>query len=133
MAEPRWLTADQVIALNAAILISTQETHFVRDLAALESAVARPLNRFHYLSDEALSSLTADLIYGIGKAHAFEQGNKRTAWAAGRIFARLNGYNIVVPKEIQEPVAKKIEQILTAEADGSRLISWIEPLLVRSS
>ena len=133
MTEPRWLTANQVIAMNAAILSGTQEKHFVRDLPALESAVARPLNRFHYLSDEALSSLTADLIYGVGKAHAFEQGNKRTAWAAGRFFARLNGYTIVVPEDMQEPVAKKIEEILTRDTDGSRLINWIESLLVRTS
>lgn len=30
---------------------------------------------------------------GIARAHAFEQGNKRTAFAAMRLFLRANGYD----------------------------------------
>lgn len=30
---------------------------------------------------------------GIARAHPFEQGNKRTAFAAMRLFLRINGYD----------------------------------------
>ncbi len=37
--------------------------------------------------------LAVALMAGIARAHAFEQGNKRTAFAAMRLFLRINGYD----------------------------------------
>jgi death-on-curing protein len=130
MVEPRWITAEQVVELNAAILEGSEELHFLRDRGALESAVARPRNRFLYESDRSVSGLTADLIFGVGKAHAFEQGNKRTAWAAGRFFARLNGFDISVgdaPAQFQ--LAQIIETSITSDVDGVRLRDALEARL----
>ena len=36
--------------------------------------------------------LAVALMAGVSRAHAFEQGNKRTAFAALRLFLRANGY-----------------------------------------
>ena len=37
--------------------------------------------------------LAVALMAGIARAHAFEQGNKRTAFAALRLFLRVNRYD----------------------------------------
>jgi death-on-curing protein len=73
-------------------LAQTGESHFVRDIRLLESALARPRNFFGY-GEENIVVLAVALMAGIAQAHAFEQGNKRTAFAAMRLFLRVNGYD----------------------------------------
>lgn len=62
----------------------------MRDLTLLEAACARPLNRAAY-GETDLHVLAAAYAFGICKAHAFVDGNKRTAFVATLTFLRLNG------------------------------------------
>ena len=71
---------------------TTGECHFVRDAGLLESALARPRNFFAY-GEEDIVALAVALMAGVAQAHAFEQANKRTAFAAMRLFLRVNGYD----------------------------------------
>jgi len=52
----------------------------------------RPINRYEYTGTTDVCALCASLIFGIAKAHAFEQGNKRTAFYAGLFFIEMNGF-----------------------------------------
>lgn len=90
--EPQWLPVEVVIEHNQFEVEATGERHFVRDLGFLESALARPRNFFGY-GQEDIVVLAVALTAGIAQAHAFEQGNKRTAFAAMRLFLRANGYD----------------------------------------
>jgi death on curing protein len=90
--EPNWLPIEAVIEHNRLELAETGEPHFVRDLGLLDSAMARPRNAFAY-GEEDIVVLAVALMAGISRAHAFEQGNKRTAFAALRLFLRANGYD----------------------------------------
>ena len=65
----------------------------------LESALARPRNAFAY-GEEDIIVLAVALMAGIARAHAFEQGNKRTAFAAMRLFLCANGFDIGPVKRI---------------------------------
>ena len=56
---------------------------------ALDSALARPLNRWHYGQDD-LAALAAAYAYGVARNHPFVDGNKRTAWVLARLFLALN-------------------------------------------
>src|SRR5271167_4869447 len=85
-----WVEA--VIEHNRLEVKATGERHFVRDPGLLESALARPRNFFSYGEDDIVV-LAVALMAGIGQAHAFEQGNKRTAFAAMRLFLGANGYD----------------------------------------
>jgi death-on-curing protein len=89
--EPRWLPVEVVIEQNRLELAETGERHFVRDRGLLESALARPRNAFAY-GEEDIVVLAVALMAGIARAHAFEQGNKRAAFAAMRLLLRANGY-----------------------------------------
>lgn len=131
MSEPRWIETDQVVALNRSILTGSTERHFLRDRGSLESAVARPRNYFSYTGDASVAMLAAELIYGVGRAHAFEQGNKRTAWAAGRMLAHLNGFVITVaPDRSQIVWGMMVEQAITQDPHPGVLAHVIEGALI---
>jgi death-on-curing protein len=55
----------------------------------LESALARPLNRWSY-GEADPASLAAAYAFGIARNHPFVDGNKRTAWVLARLFLALN-------------------------------------------
>jgi death-on-curing protein len=92
--EPNWLPIEAVIEHNRSELAETGEPHLLRDRGLLESALARPRNAFAY-GDADIVVLAVTLMAGISRAHAFEQGNKRAAFAAMRLFLRANGYDTV--------------------------------------
>lgn len=62
----------------------------VRDAALLDMACARPVNLAAYGHPDVFEIATA-YAFGISKAHAFVDGNKRTAFVAAFTFLRLNG------------------------------------------
>jgi death-on-curing protein len=86
-----YLSLADILALHEAIM---ERTGFraapLRDEGALESAIMRPRMAAHYeLAD--LIRQAALLAVGISQAHAFVDGNKRTAFAATDVFLGLNG------------------------------------------
>lgn len=67
----------------------------IRDNNALLSIIANPQREF--AGQElypTLVSKTAIFVFSIIKNHPFADGNKRTAFICGRVFLRLNGYDI---------------------------------------
>ena len=90
--EPRWLPVEVIVEHNRLELAESGEHHFIRDIGLLDGALARPRNFFGY-GEEDVVVLAVVLMAGIARAHAFEQGNKRTAFAAMRLFLRANGYD----------------------------------------
>jgi death on curing protein len=93
--EPLWLSVEAVIDINQAAVTSTGERHLLRDAGLLESALARPQNAFAY-GEEDIVVLAVRLMAGIAQAHAFEQGNKRTAFVAMVQFLNANGWDIAI-------------------------------------
>jgi death-on-curing protein len=65
----------------------------LRDEGALESALARPINKAQYGSEDVIE-LAAAYLFGLAKNHAFVDGNKRIAIVAAGIFLMDNGYKI---------------------------------------
>jgi death-on-curing protein len=68
-------------------------SHGLRDAGALESALARPVNKAMCESDD-IFALAAAYLFGLAKNHAFIDGNKRIAIAATAVFLMENGYEI---------------------------------------
>ncbi|HWI87650.1 MAG TPA: type II toxin-antitoxin system death-on-curing family toxin [Sphingomicrobium sp.] len=65
----------------------------VRDMALLESAMARPRNLVAY-GDSDAAALAAAYAYDIARNHPFADGNKRTAAVVSETFLVLNGYRL---------------------------------------
>ena len=65
----------------------------VRDETLLESALARPQQRYaHGDPPPDLADLAASLACGLARNHPFVDGNKRTGFVAAELFLRLNGW-----------------------------------------
>jgi death-on-curing protein len=88
--EPTWLDVNIALAVHDRQLAEHGGGQGVRDPALLESALARPMNRWGYGEDDRCT-LAASYAFGIARNHPFVDGNKRTAWVFARLFLALNG------------------------------------------
>jgi death-on-curing protein len=121
MTEPRWLDFDLVLDFHAEQLALFGGPDGVRDVGLLESALARPVNRFAY-GETDLSTLTAAYGFGIAKNHPFVDGNKRTALASMIVFLGLNGVDLDAP---QEEAAAIVFSLAAGEITEDILAGWI--------
>ena len=125
--EPNWLQIEAVIEHNRLELADTGENHFLRDRGLLESALARPRNAFAY-GEEDIVALAVALMAGISRAHAFEQGNKRTAFAAMRLFLSGNGYDTAFEDSVSW--AKQIIALVEHRISEEEFVRAIRPFVV---
>lgn len=95
----------------------------VRDENALESALARPLNRWTYEPDTTLLQLAAAYGYGLGTFHCFSDGNKRTAFMAMYTFLALNGLEISAS---QSEVVTMVLGIADGSLDEVAITEWLQ-------
>jgi death-on-curing protein len=130
VSEPKWVTVEDCILVNAAALAGRSENHFLRDRGSLEAAVARPINQYAYQGETSIARLALHLVYGIGKAHAFEQGNKRTAWGAAIFFIRLNGFHVRPTFEQQDKMKDLVETLIVDGTGLDELQTMIEQVMV---
>ena len=91
MTEPLWLTLEQVKRIHAEQLALHGGPAGLRDAGLLESALARPLNKFQY-GETDLAALAAAYAYGLARNHPFVDGNKRIAFLAVVTFLAKNSY-----------------------------------------
>ncbi len=95
-----------------------------RDPALLENAVARPLNQAGYGDPDAFA-LAAAYAFGIAKAHAFVDGNKRTAFVAAFTFLRLNGIAIRPEPAIG---VRMMEDLASDQVSEDDFAAWLRSL-----
>ncbi len=112
----RWLDVAEVVALHEAIMRGMDWAPApLRDEGALESAVTRPRMAAYYEAADLIRQ-AALLSVGISQAQAFLDGNKRTAFAAIKIFLESNGQPLTVPPL---DVARALERVAEAADRGA--------------
>lgn len=94
----------------------------IRDENILESALARPVQKWHYAAAADTPLLAAAYAFGLVKNHPYRDGNKRIGFLAMVTFLELNDHEFAAPDA--EVVAEFV-----ALADGSvseeTLADWI--------
>ena len=118
-SEPTWLPADLIISFNEGIVAQSGEPHLVRDLAALENALAKPINYWSYGEADAVV-LAVALLVGVARNHPFLQGNKRTAFEAADYFLDLNGYELTA--EDSTELADFVIDVINGDVSEQRLV-----------
>ena len=119
----RYLSLGEIIALHQAVLNQTGGATGIRDLGALESALAQPRATFdgEDLHPELVQK-TAALGFSLTLNHPFIDGNKRVAHAAMEVFVALNGFELTAPIDEQE-------RLMLDLADGNltreQLTDWL--------
>jgi death-on-curing protein len=120
----RYLTLGEVVALHRAVIESTGGATGLRDLPALESAVAQPRATFDGIDlHTTLTGKAAALAFSLALNHPFVDGNKRVAHAAMEVFLALNGF------ELRAGVDEHEALFLNLAAGRSRrheLETWLE-------
>ena len=119
----RYLSLAEVLDLHRMVIEQAGGTTGLRDLGALESAVAQPRMTFggEDLYPSAIEKAAA-LCLSLVQNHPFVDGNKRVGHAAMETFLLLNGFEI-------NAVTEEQEQLILALAAGrlSRedLVAWL--------
>jgi len=121
VTEPIWLSVDLVLAIHDEQLREFGGPPGLRDRGLLESALARPLNKYAYGNDD-LAALAAAYGFGLARNHAFVDGNKRIALLSMITFLGLNEIEFVVPEA--EAVVVTLE-VAAGEIDEIGLTRWI--------
>lgn len=127
-SEPRWISADELIAINQVIVADTGEPHLLRDRTLLESAANAPANHWSYGGVDALAQLASTLLFAIARNHPFAQGNKRTGYAAMDALLRANGCELRAPDT--EALAQAVVDVIVGDLDEQSFSKLIEPHVV---
>ena len=124
----RYLTLPEVLELYHQIMAQSGGKEGIRDLNALESALAQP--RLTFEGQELYPSLAgkaAALGYALIRNHPFLDGNKRIGHAAMEVFLVLNGFDIRADIDEQEDVVMKVA---SGELSREALATWLQEHLV---
>lgn len=122
MTEPHWLLADAVVAVHRMLIAEHGGIDGIRDQGLLESALARPVNKFHYSGESSLAALAAAYAFGIARNHPFSDGNKRTALVAIAMFLGDNGQ--VFAPDRMEALTTTV-RLAAGEVAEEELGAWI--------
>jgi death-on-curing protein len=101
MREPRWVSRHALDLMHAALIQRYGGAEGVRAGGdeLIDSALARPRNRFAYEPESSLADLAAAYLYGLAKNHGYLDGNKRIGFAAAVAFLRANGIRLTADED----------------------------------
>jgi death-on-curing protein len=120
----RYLSLHEIIELHDALIAQSGGSTGIRDLPALESALAQPRATFDGTDlHPTLTGKAAALGYSLTLNHPFVDGNKRVGHAAMEVFLFLNGLELL-------GTIDEHEHLMLALADGQLtregLTIWLE-------
>ncbi len=119
----RHLSLAEVVELHRGVIEQSGGASGLRDLGALESAVAQP--RMTFGSDDlypTIAEKAAALCFSLVGNHPFVDGNKRIGHAAMETFLVLNGWEIHASIEAQESV---ILSLAAGRVSRETLVEWL--------
>lgn len=94
----------------------------VRDENALESALARAQQRWHYAADVDLADLAAAYGFGLVRNHPYRDGNKRIGFLALVTFLGINGFDFDAP---ESEVVTEILLLAAGKRSEEQLAAWV--------
>lgn len=121
MTEPMWIPLAAVVAIHDRQITRHGGASGMRDRALLEMGCARAMNLAAY-SDAGLAAIAAAYAFGIPKAHAFVDGNKRTAFVTALTFLRLNGYSFRPPSV---EGARMMQALASGQVSEADFAGWL--------
>ncbi len=124
----RYLTLSEVLDLYRRIMERWGGSAGIRDLGALESALAQP--RMTFGSEElypTIAEKASALGFSLIKNHPFVDGNKRIGHAAMETFLVLNGYELdaVIPEQ-----ERAILGVAAGEWERREFTDWLHDHIV---
>lgn len=94
----------------------------VRDEHVLESALAKPQQKWHYADQTDIAALAAAYGFGLVKNHPYRDGNKRIGLLAIVTFLGLNGHEL---RATDADVVTEIMALADGRLSEDELGKWI--------
>lgn len=122
------ITTSQIVSFNEMICEESGEPHQILDLGKIESALHTAFypGAWPFVHGE-IAQVAGALCFHLAKAHAFLQGNKRTAAIAAATFLDLNGVRLdySFTAEMNE-FASVIEDCVANTIGKDEILAWFE-------
>ncbi len=124
----RYLTLAELLELHLIVLERWGGSGGIRDIGALESALAQPHQSFSGQDlYPDLATKAAALCFSLVLNHPFIDGNKRVGHAAIEVFLLLNGHELRAPVDEQEQL---MLQLAAGNLKRDTLVEWIQQHMV---
>jgi death-on-curing protein len=127
--EPRWLSRVVVDAIHTDQLREHGGLPGIRDETVLESALARPQQKWHYAADADVPLLAAAYAFGLVKNHPYRDGNKRIGFLAMVTFLGLNGLELTAT---DADVVTEILALAEGRVTEDALADWLRQHCTKS-
>ena len=121
MTEPVWVPLRAVLAIHDRQIARHGGAPGLRDAALLEVGCARAMKAAAD-GDASLAEIAAAYAFGIARAHAFVDGNKRTAVVTALTFLRLNGLGF---RPDPAEGVRRIEGLAAGDVAEARFAQWL--------
>ncbi|WP_459554564.1 type II toxin-antitoxin system death-on-curing family toxin [Lacunimicrobium album] len=92
----------------------------------LESAVARPKQKYHYGNVTDVCELAAAYAFGIARNHPFTDGNKRAAYLVMRTFLILNGLDMEASEDEKYDL---MIALASGQLSDDQLADWLRTVV----
>ena len=123
MREPVWIDERDALALHDRLLVLEGGAAGIRDMALLQSALARrPRQLLAYGDKPGIIEMAAAYTTGIVRDHPFIDGNKRTGFVVGVLFLELNGYRFTAS---EEDAAQAVLGLAAGTIEEADFTSWM--------
>ena len=120
--EPTWLSRIVIDAIHNDQIREHGGAPGLRDESGLESALARPRQKWHYDSGTDLPSLAAAYAFGLVRNHPYLDGNKRIGVLAMMTFLGVNGLEL---EATEEEVVTEFVALADGSVSESALAAWL--------
>ena len=120
--EPRWLSRVVVDAMHNDQLREHGGLPGIRDENVLESALARPQQKWHYGEETEMATLAAAYGFALVKNRPYRDGNKRIGLLAIATFLGINGSDL---RATDADVVTQIVALAANRVSEAALTDWI--------
>ena len=120
--EPTWLSRVVLDTVHTDQLREHGGAPGTRDENALESALARPRQKWQYQPQTDMAALAAAYAFGLVRNHPYRDGNKRIGFLASVTFLELNGYEF---EATDADVVTHIVGLAAGTVSEEALAEWI--------
>jgi death-on-curing protein len=121
-SEPRWLSRLVVDAIHNDQIREHGGLPGIRDENLLESALARPKQKWHYAERPDIATLAAAYAFGIINNHPYRDGNKRIGFLAMVTFLGVNGHKF---NASEAEVVIEVLTLAEGRVSEEALAAWI--------
>jgi death-on-curing protein len=120
----RYITFAEVLELHRTVLEGWGGAGGIRDVNALESALAQPRQSFGGIDlYPDLATKASALCFSLVLNHPFVDGNKRVGHAAMEVFLLVNGHEIRAGVDEQEQL---MLQLAAGHLKRDALVEWVK-------